>query len=147
MSHLVCYTIRMKMIMKEQTNKANNLLLGAIYINANTSEPCRLVNIVPCQGVWLETFDGQGYGDLVKFEDCHYADIDEVQDFLNDLEVFKASEKAPSHKDDFTLAMPVPTRVISREFLNGKEIVRDYDNEIVIGWYDDNDGNDIRCRD
>jgi hypothetical protein len=137
----------MKMIMKEQTNKANNLLLGAIYINANTSEPCRLVNIVPCQGVWLETFDGQGYGDLVKFEDCHYADIDEVQDFLNDLEVFKASEKAPSHKDDFTLAMPVPTRVISREFLNGKEIVRDYDNEIVIGWYDDNDGNDIRCRD
>ena len=147
MSHLVCYTIRMKMIMKEQTNKANNLLLGAIYINANTSEPCRLVNIVPCQGVWLETFDGQGYGDLVKFEDCHYADIDEVQDFLNDLEVFKASEKAPSHKEDFTLAMPVPTRVISREFLNGKEIVRDYDNEIVIGWYDDNDGNDIRCRD
>ena len=135
MSHLVCYTLRMKQIknMKEN-NKANNLLLGAIYINANTGQPCRLVNIVSCQGVWLETFDGQGYGDLVKFEDCHYADIDEVQDFLQDLEVYNGSDKAPAYKPE-------------REYLNGKEIVRDYDNEIVIGWYDDNDGNDIRCRD
>ena len=135
MSHPVCYTLRMKQIknMKEN-NKANNLLLGAIYINANTGQPCRLVNIVSCQGVWLETFDGQGYGDLVKFEDCHYADIDEVQDFLQDLEVYNGSDKAPAYKPE-------------REYLNGKEIVRDYDNEIVIGWYDDNDGNDIRCRD
>jgi len=34
-----------------------------------------------------------------------------------------------------------------REFWNGKEVVRDENNEMVIGWYDDNDGNDIRCRD
>ena len=34
-----------------------------------------------------------------------------------------------------------------REFWNGKEVVRDENNEMVIGYYDDNDGNDIRCRD
>jgi hypothetical protein len=120
--------------MNKENNKASNLILGAIYINATTGQPCRLVNIVSCQGVWLETFDGQGYGDLVKFEDCHYADIDEVQDYLQDLEVYNGSDKAPAYKPE-------------REYLNGKEIVRDYDNEIVIGYYDDNDGNDIRCRD
>ncbi|SVE26410.1 uncharacterized protein METZ01_LOCUS479264 [marine metagenome] len=121
-------------IMNDKTNKANNLIIGAIYINANTGQPCRLVHIVSCQGVWLETFDGQGYGDLVKFEDCHYADIDEVQDFLDDLRVYTASEKAPAYKSE-------------REFAYGKEIVRDYDGSAVIGWYDDNEGNDIRCRD
>ena len=117
MSHPLCYTIRMKMIMKEQTNKANNLLLGAIYINANTGQPCRLVNIVSCQGVWLETFDGQGYGDLVKFEDCHYADSDEVQDFLQDLEVFNDSNKAPAYKDDGYQLPPPPEVIHVRGFV------------------------------
>ena len=127
MSHPVCYTIRMKMIMKEQTNnKASNLILGAIYINANTGQPCRLVNIVSCQGVWLESYDGQGYGDLVQFNDCHYADADEVQDYLDDYRAYTASEKAPSHKVRAT----------------------NYDTEWnVQGYYDDDNGNDIRCRD
>ena len=131
MSHPTWYTRHM--IMKEN-NKANNMRLGAIYINANTGEPCRLVNIVACQGVWLETFDGQGYGDLVKFEDVAYADADEVQDFLDDLAVWNSHSDAPSHKPE-------------REYAYGKEIVRDEDGSAVIGWYDDNDGNDIRCRD
>jgi hypothetical protein len=78
----------------KENNKANNLLLGAIYINANTGQPCRLVHIVPCQGVWLEAYDGEGYGELVKFEDCHHADIDEVQDFLQDLEAYTNSTSA-----------------------------------------------------
>ena len=65
MSHPLCYTILM--IMKDN-NKANNLREGAIYINTNTGTPCRLVNVLPCEGVWLETFDGEGYGDTVKFE-------------------------------------------------------------------------------
>ena len=82
----------------KENQKANNLIIGAIYINANTGEPCRLVHIVSCQGVWLETFDGQGYGDLVEFEDCRYANLDQVRDFLEDLEIYTASEKAPSHK-------------------------------------------------
>ena len=34
-----------------------------------------------------------------------------------------------------------------REFWRGKEVVRDSDGSAVVGWYDDNDGNDIRCRD
>ena len=34
-----------------------------------------------------------------------------------------------------------------REFYGNKEIVRDGDGSAVIGWYDDNEGNDIRCRD
>lgn len=73
--------------------------MGAIYINANTSEPCRLLNIVPCEGVWMENSFGDGYGDTVAFEDVFYADTDEVQDFLEDLAVFKDSEEAPSHKE------------------------------------------------
>ena len=112
--------------MKEQTMKANNLILGAIYINATTGEPCRLVNIVSCEGVWLETFDGQGYGELVSFDDCHYASDDEVQDFLDDLAVYEANKKADSHKE-------MPTN---------------YDKMWnVQGYYLDNDGHDIRCRD
>jgi hypothetical protein len=120
-------------IMKDN-NKANNLLLGAIYINANSGQPMRLISILPCQGVWMETFDGQGYGDLIKFEDVSHADIDEVQDFLEDLRVYTASEKAPAYKPE-------------REYYGDKEIVRDSDGSAVIGWYDDNDGNDYRCRD
>jgi hypothetical protein len=119
------------MIMRE---KANDLRLGAIYINANTSQPMRLMTIVPCQGVWMETYDGQGYGETIKFEDVFYASLDEVQDFLEDLDVYTASEKAPAHKPE-------------REFAYGKEVVRDEDGSAVIGWYDDNDGNDYRCRD
>jgi hypothetical protein len=118
----------------KENNKANNLIIGAIYINANTGTPCRLVNIVSCQGVWLEAFDGSGYGELVSFEDCHYASQDEVEDYLEDLRVYTASEKAPAYKPE-------------REYAYGKEIVRDSDGSAVIGWYDDNEGNDIRCRD
>ena len=138
MSHLVCYTIRMiiKTDMKNKNEKASNLILGAIYINATTGQPCRLVNIVSCQGVWLEAFDGQGYGDLVKFEDCQYADIDEVIDYLEDYRTYNASQKAPSHKE-----------MTHREFRFGKEVVRDYDGTAYVGWYDDENGNDIRCRD
>ena len=123
------------MIMKEQnTMKANNLILGAIYINATTGEPCRLVNIVSCQGVWLETFDGQGYGETVSFDDCHYASGDEVQDFLDDLAVYKANEKADSHKE-----LPAPPAVIR---------IKNYDTQWnVQGYYEDSYGNDIRCRD
>ena len=88
MSHPLWYTQRMKMIMKEQTNKANNLQCGRIYINATTDEPCRLVNILPCQGVWLEAYDGEGYGETVKFDDVRYADKDDVQDFLEDLRAY-----------------------------------------------------------
>ena len=96
------------MIMKEQmkNTKASNLILGAIYINATTGTPCRLVHIVSCQGVWLEAFDGQGYGDLVKFEDCHYADMDEVEDYLADARVYDASNKAPVFKDDSPAIYP-----------------------------------------
>ena len=129
MSHPLCYTVRMKMIMKEQTNKANNLLLGAIYINANTGQPCRLVNIVSCQGVWLEAYDGQGYGELVSFDDCHYADMDEVQDFLDDLQAYTNS-----------------TSVKDIDVELGKSV--NYDTQLdVQGYYEDSYGNDIRCRD
>ena len=73
------------MIMRE---KATNLKLGAIYINAANQQPERLVHIVPCEGAWLETYDGIGYGDTVNFEDVHYANTDEVQDYLEDAEAY-----------------------------------------------------------
>jgi len=68
--------------------RATSLKLGAIYINATTNEPMRLVAILPCEGVWMETYDSQGYGDLIQFDDVHYASVDEVNDFLNDLEAY-----------------------------------------------------------
>ena len=164
MSHPLCYTVRMtiKNDMKENTMKANNLILGAIYINATTGEPCRLVNIVSCQGVWLETYDGQGYGETVSFDDCHYASGDEVQDFLDDLAVYEANEKADSHKE--LPAPPAVIRVKYDEGLDEEEIasyeskhditpnnpprVKNYDTYWnVQGYYEDSYGNDIRCRD
>ena len=71
--------------------KANNLKLGAIYINNANQQPERLVHIVPCEGAWLETYDGIGYGDTVNFEDVHYANADEVQDYLEDVESYSNS--------------------------------------------------------
>ena len=68
--------------------KANNQKIGAIYINAHTEQPARLVNIVPCEGAWLESYDGQGYGDTISFDHVMYADRDEVQDFLEDVETY-----------------------------------------------------------
>jgi|TARA_Y100000401_G_scaffold116586_1_gene122720 hypothetical protein len=114
--------------MKNETMKANNLILGAIYINALSGQPCRLVNIVSCEGAWLESFDGSGYGVTVPFDAVHYASQDEVDDYLEDLHVYQASQKAPSHKD-----LPV---------------AQNYDRQWnVQGYYLDNDGHDIRCRD
>ena len=134
MSHPVCYTVRMKMIMKEQTNKANNLQCGRIYINALSGQPCRLVNIVACQGAWLESYDGSGYGVTVPFDAVLYASDDEVQDYLEDLRAYTASEKAPSHKD----------LSINHETFK----VKNYDTYWnVQGYYEDSYGNDIRCRD
>ena len=84
MSNPMCYTMYMK-IMKE---KANNLKLGAIYKNAQTNEPMRLIQILPCEGAWMEAADGSGFAHTLKFEDVLYATLDEVQDFLEDSEVF-----------------------------------------------------------
>tara|TARA_Y100001934_G_C12121919_1_gene663583 strand:+ start:240 stop:584 length:345 start_codon:yes stop_codon:yes gene_type:complete len=114
--------------MKNETMKANNLILGAIYINALSGQPCRLVNIVSCEGAWLESFDGSGYGVTVPFDAVHYASQDEVDDYLEDLHVYQASQKAPSHKE-----LPV---------------AQNYDRQWnVQGYYNDDNGNDIRCRD
>ena len=131
--------MNIKKDMKENT-KANNLRLGAIYINANTGTPCRLVHIVPCEGAWLESYDGQGYGDTVKFEDVHYADADEVQDFLADHRVYNDVTSTKLNNG-------IESTLDDREYAYGKEVIRDSDGSMVIGWYDDNDGNDYRCRD
>ena len=147
MSHPVCYTLRMKEIknMKEN-NKANNLRLGAIYMNANTGTPCRLVHIIPCTGAWLETFDGEGYGDTVKFEDVFYADTDEVQDFLEDHRVYndvtstKVNNGIETTQDDSEYEMPFDDVIIERGFVQEDDVH-------YVGYYDDGHGNDIRCRD
>ena len=98
MSNPLCYTRSMKNMKNEMNNKANNLRLGAIYINTLSGQPCRLVNIVSCQGAWLESYDGSGYGVTVKFENVAYASPDEVQDYLEDLRVYVGKPSAPSHK-------------------------------------------------
>jgi hypothetical protein len=143
----------MKEIMKNK-QQAHNLQVGRIYINAKSDEPMRLVNILPCEGVWMETYDGQGYGHTIKFEDVLYASLDEVQDFLEDLDTYKG-DQSPQTQWNFidNKLQPVPEFIHvnpvrpAREYAYGKEIVRDSDGSAVIGWYDDNDGNDYRCRD
>ena len=67
---------------------ARNLTLGAIYVHKHSLEAARLIAIFPCQGVWIEYADGSGYGETIPFEEVLYATKDEVQDFLEDLEVF-----------------------------------------------------------
>ena len=114
--------------MKEQmkTQKANNLQCGRIYINATTNEPCRLVNIVACEGAWLETYDGQGYGVTVSFEDVHYASQDEVQDYLEDLRAFTADAKAPSHKETCSFSANTLFKSHERQVdVNGDVYVRE----------------------
>ena len=88
MLHLLKMNEEKKM---KENRKANNLLLVAIYINNRTGESCRLVAIWPCEGVWLENAEGIGYGELIPFEDVSYADKDEVQDFLDDLNIYRNS--------------------------------------------------------
>ena len=135
------------MIMKEQTNKANNLQCGRIYINATTGQPCRLVNIVACEGAWLETYDGQGYGVTVSFEDVHYASQDEVEDYLEDLRAYTASEKAPSHKSPVRYDEGLDEDEIA-SYESKHDITPNYDRQWnVQGYYNDDNGNDIRCRD
>ena len=134
-----------KEIMNEQmkTQKANDLQCGRIYINANTGEPCRLVNIVACEGAWLETYDGQGYGVTVSFEDVHYASEDEVQDFLEDHRTFTADAKAPSHKV-MTPFGEMENHSTHPNAMRGTNYDKQWN---VQGYYNDDNGNDIRCRD
>ena len=88
MSHPVWYIRHMIMNNIDKSWRANNLKLGAIYARRHTLEPMRLLAILPSQGVWMENATGEGYGETIKFEDVLYATQDEVQDFLEDLEVF-----------------------------------------------------------
>jgi hypothetical protein len=77
-----------EMQVREGAPIATNLLKGCIYKNAQNDNPMRLVDFVPCQGVMMEAADGSGYGETIPFKDVLYASMDEVQDFLEDLEVF-----------------------------------------------------------
>ena len=77
-------------MMNEQ---AHNLKLGAIYVLAGTYEKVRLLNIWPCQGVWVESANGEfsfnEAGDIktVPFEQLLYANDEEVQNFLEEVQV------------------------------------------------------------
>ena len=129
--------------MKNETMKANNLILGAIYINALSGQPCRLVNIVSCEGAWLESFDGSGYGVTVPFDAVHYASQDEVEDYLEDSRVYEASEKAPSHKV-MTPFGEMENHSTHPNAMRGTNYDKQWN---VQGYYNDDNGNDIRCRD
>ena len=75
--------------------KANSLKLGAIYRNNKTNQLMRLVAHLPCEGVWMETYNGQGYGTTIAFDDVHYATHAEVDKFLNDLREHELKLKMP----------------------------------------------------
>ena len=68
--------------------QAHNLKLGAIYVLKGTCEKVRLLNIWPCEGVWVEGADGECHyddnGDIktVPFKHLLYANAVEVKNFL-----------------------------------------------------------------
>lgn len=72
--------------------QARNLKLGAIYVLKGTYEKVRLLNIWPCQGVWVESANGEfsfnEAGDIktVPFEQLLYANDEEVQNFLEEVQ-------------------------------------------------------------
>jgi len=72
----------------DESWKANNLKLGAIYARRHTLEPMRLISIIPCEGVWMETATGEGYGETIPFDEVLYATKDEVIDFLEDYRAY-----------------------------------------------------------
>ena len=69
--------------MEFMKEKADNLKLGAIYKLARTDKLMRLIQILPCEGVWMEGADGSDFAHTFKFEDVLYASNDEVQDYLD----------------------------------------------------------------
>jgi hypothetical protein len=75
----------MGMITMPQMKQAHNLKLGAIYVLKGTYEKVRLLNIWPCQGVWVENAEGEGYGKTVPFKQLLYANKVEVQNFLEEV--------------------------------------------------------------
>jgi len=41
-----------------------------------------LLTVLPCEGVWVENAQGEGYGKTVPFEHLLYANDEEVKNFL-----------------------------------------------------------------
>jgi len=72
----------MGMITMPQMKQALNLKLGAIYVLKGTYEKVRLLTVLPCEGVWVENAQGEGYGKTVPFEHLLYANDEEVKNFL-----------------------------------------------------------------
>ena len=68
--------------------QARNLKLGAIYVLKGTYEKVRLLNIWPCEGVWVESangkchYDDNGNIETVPFEHLLYANNVEVKNYL-----------------------------------------------------------------
>ena len=73
-------------MIKMMNEQAHNLKLGAIYVLKGTYEKVRLISILPCQGVWVENAQGEGYGNTVPFKQLLYANDEEVKNFLETLE-------------------------------------------------------------
>ena len=72
-------------MIKMMNEQARNLKLGAIYVLKGTYEKVRLISILPCQGVWVENAQGEGYGETVPFDQVLYANDEEVKNFLETL--------------------------------------------------------------
>ena len=106
MSHLPCYTIRIK-------NMRNKMKTFRV----ETEDRYGRFNSYDIQAETLEL------ATLIAKKANHY---------IFDIEEVETKEEKPFSP---------------REFWRGKEVVRDSDGSAVVGWYDDNEGNDIRCRD
>ena len=73
-----------------QMKQALNLKLGAIYVLKGTYEKVRLLNIWPCEGVWVANakgesrYDNDGHLETVPFKHLLYANDEEVKNFLEE---------------------------------------------------------------
>jgi len=77
----------MGMITMPQMKQARNLKIGAIYVLAGTYEKVRLITILPCEGVWVENAQGEGYGKTIPFKQLLYANKVEVENYLENSRV------------------------------------------------------------
>jgi len=75
-----------------QMKQALNLKLGAIYVLKGTYEKVRLLTVLPCEGVWVENAQGEGYGKTVPFEHLLYANDEEVKNFLDDYSAYHTAD-------------------------------------------------------
>ena len=77
MSHPLWYTYSID----NMKNETTNIKAGQFWFNLKTDETIRVTTIVPCTGVFGVNSLGEGYGEVIKFDDLRKARLGEWGNF------------------------------------------------------------------